>query len=393
MNLLDVLLVIVALAYAVSGYQQGFVVGAGSTAGLLLGGFAGAKLTPSLLSSFPPGMGVAVTALTIVLVAALVGQALGALLGRRVRGAFTWRPARVLDSLSGSALSVAAMLLIAWVVGVAVTGVDVRPISREVRTSAILGTVDRALPGGSDGVLSAFNALVDSSRFPSYLEPFASEHIEDVPSPTRRILGQPGINTARSSVVKILGVAPSCGHNLEGSGFVFASGRVMTNAHVVAGVEHPVVQLGDGQFPATVVYYDPEVDVAVLSVPGLPAPALRFGRRPADSKDPAAVLGYPENGPYDIEPARVRETQTLRSPDIYGEGTVERKAYSLYALVRQGNSGGPLVNRRGAVIGVVFAASVTDASTGYALTAGQVAAAVRAGDSSSRRVDTGACAM
>jgi S1-C subfamily serine protease len=183
-----------------------------------------------------------------------------------------------------------------------------------------------------------------------------------------------------------------CGRSLEGTGFVYDTGRVMTNAHVVAGVDHPVVLLGGAQYRAVVVYYDPDVDVAVLSVPRLPAPALHFGMA-AHTETSAAVLGFPRNGPYDVEPARVRDIQTLRSPNIYGDNNVERETYSLYARVRPGNSGGPVVNRRGRVIGVVFAASITDRRTGYALTANQVSAAAAQGDSSAVRADTGGCAL
>ncbi|MEP6666776.1 MAG: trypsin-like peptidase domain-containing protein, partial [Nocardioidaceae bacterium] len=141
----------------------------------------------------------------------------------------------------------------------------------------------------------------------------------------------------------------------------------------------------------TVVYYDPDVDVAVLAVPDLPAPALQFDEN-AESGDSAAVLGFPGNGPYDVRPARVRDRQTLRSPNIYGDGTVFRDTYSIRALVRQGNSGGPLVDTGGHVIGLIFAASVTDGDTGYALTAHQVSDDADAAAGSNSRVDTGDCA-
>lgn len=390
MNLLDGVLLVCAVVYALSGYRQGFVVGSASTAGLLVGGFIGVQATPALLDGYNQGLSVSFAALVIVLVAAFVGQGLGAFLGGRVRRGLTWRPARVVDALSGSALSVGAMLLIAWVLGVAVSGMQVRELNQEVRTSVVLGTVDSALPGGSEGLLSAFNSLVDSSRFPQYLEPFAAERIKDVPPPTREVAARPAVAAAQGSVVKILGTASECGRNVVGSGFVYDAGRVMTNAHVVAGVDRPIVRLADVDYEAQVVHYDPDVDVAVLAVPALEAPQLRFGR-PAESRDPAAVLGFPLNGPYDVQPARVRDTATLRSSDIYGEGTVYRDTYSVYALVRHGNSGGPLVDRRGDVIGVVFAASVTDARTGYALTVEEVSAAARGGAASAVPVDTGGC--
>ncbi len=390
MNLLDGVLLVCAVVYALSGYQQGFVVGSASTAGLLIGGFVGVQATPALLDGFDQGISLSFAALVIVLVAAFVGQGLGAFVGGRLRSGLTWRPARVVDALSGSALSVSAMLLIAWVLGVAVSGMQVRQLNQEVRTSVVLRTVDSALPGNSEGVLSAFTSLVDSSRFPRYLEPFAPERIKDVPPPSRGIAARPAVTAGQDSVVKVLGVATECGRNVVGSGFVYETGRVMTNAHVVAGVADPVVRLADVDYQARVVYYDPDVDVAVLAVPDLRAPELQFGA-PAESRDPAAVLGFPENGPYDVQPARVRDTATLRSSNIYGDDTVYRDTYSIYALVRQGNSGGPLVDRRGDVIGVIFAASVTDARTGYALTVEEVSAAATGGASSTVSVDTGDC--
>lgn len=392
MNLLDVILLACIVVYAIAGYHQGFLVGSAATLGLLVGGFVGARVAPLLLDGFDPGLSVSLAALVLVLAFAFVGQAAGSFLGNELRARVTWRPARVVDALSGAALSVVALLLIAWVLGVAASGAQFRALNQEVRGSAVLGAVDDALPGDPDGILSAFNSLVDASRFPRYLEPFATEPIQPVPAPTPAIASRPGVLAAAGSVVKILGAAESCSRSIEGSGFVYAPARVMTNAHVVAGVDRPVVRIDDTDYAAQVYYYDPDTDVAVLSVPDLDAPALDFDRT-ARSRDMAAVLGYPENGPYDVQPARIREVRTLRSPNIYGDDTVFREAYSLYARVRPGNSGGPLVDTGGDVIGVLFAASVTDANTGYALTVDQVDDAAQAGLAADAAVDTGACAL
>jgi S1-C subfamily serine protease len=389
-NTLDIVLCVFALVYALSGYQQGFLIGAAATSGLLLGGLLGVEVTPALLENFTPGLSLSVAALVLVLFCAFSGQAIGAFLGSSLRSRVTWRPARTVDAVGGGALSVAAMLLIAWVLGVAASGAQVGTLNAEIRGSRVLGVVDDALPGGADRVLSTFNSLVDSSRFPRYLEPFTAEHITPVRTPSAAIFRAAGVRAAQGSVAKILGVATSCSRTLEGSGFVYADGRVMTNAHVVAGVEHPIVTAGGSQFRATVVYYDPEVDVAVLLVPGLHSPALHFGPS-ARSGTPAAVLGFPENGPYDEKAARIRDRQTLRSPDIYGDNTVERDTYSVYSLVRPGNSGGPLVDSDGDVIGVIFAASLNDSRTGYALTARQVSAAAAGGVTSTRATSTGSC--
>lgn len=393
MNVLDIVLLVAAAVYALSGYQQGFLMGATSTVGLLLGGFLGAQLTPPLLDGFDPGLAVSIAALLIVLAGAVVGQAVGAFVGAQLRRRITWQPARIIDALSGAALSVAAMLLIAWVLGVAASGAQLHGLNQAIRTSVVLSSVDEAVPGATSRVLSTFNSLVDSSRFPRYLEPFAPERIKDVPAPSAGVVDSPGVEQAGPSVVKVVGSADECGRTVEGTGFVFARGRVMTNAHVVAGVEDPVVTVGDHSYRADVVHYDADVDVAVLRVRRLEVVPLRFARTPAASADSAAVLGFPENGPYDVQPARVRDRQTLRSPDIYSEGTVSRDTYSLYAMVRQGNSGGPLVSPNGEVLGVLFAASVTDASTGYALTAGQVAEAAQDGSHATTEVSTGACVL
>ncbi len=166
----------------------------------------------------------------------------------------------------------------------------------------------------------------------------------------------------------------------------------MTNAHVVAGVAAPrVVDDEGGEVEARVVYFNPDIDVAVLAVDGLGLPHLAFDRdgRPRQA---GAVLGYPQDGPYDVQAARIRAEQRLRSPDIHGEGTVVREVFSVRALIRPGNSGGPMVDRDGEVLGVVFAASVTDDSTGYVLTAEQVAQAAAQGLTSSATVDSGPCA-
>jgi S1-C subfamily serine protease len=199
----------------------------------------------------------------------------------------------------------------------------------------------------------------------------------------------PDVRRAGNSVYKIRG-ENSCDRGVEGSGFLYGPGRVMTNAHVVAGVRHPHVLVGEREVPARVVYYDREVDVAVLAVRGLTATPLRFDRG-GRAREAAAVLGYPQDGPYDVRAARIRDEQRLRSPDIYGDGAVVREVFSLRSLVRPGNSGGPLVSTSGRVLGMIFAASVTDSNTGYALTADEVAQAAAQGLTSGRRVGTGPC--
>jgi S1-C subfamily serine protease len=390
MNVLDLLLLLVLLAYAVSGYWQGFITGAFATAGLLGGGLLGIWLAPRVLGDAAPSVWVSLGALFAVLLCASFGQAVLQLVGARIRDKITWQPVRAVDAVGGAVLSVAAVLVVAWALGVAVTGARLSWVTDQVNESQVLGRVNDVMPQRAVRALDSFNEVVGSSFFPRYLEPFAAERIVEVGPPPPRIASDPEVQAAAASVLKIHG-ENSCGQGVEGTGFLYSPDRLMTNAHVVAGVDTPRVQTEDGEVTASVVYYNPDVDVAVLAVDGLGAPHLSFDRD-GRARAAGAVLGYPEDGPYDVQGARIRAEQRLRSPNIYNEGAVVREVYSVRSTIRPGNSGGPLVSLDGRVLGVVFAASVRDASTGYVLTADQVAQAAAAGLTSSGAVSTGDCA-
>ncbi len=390
MNALDVVVLLLVLAYAVSGYWQGFVTGAFATGGLLLGGVAGFRLAPALLGEAVPSVWVSLGAVVVVLVCASVGQGVLQWVGARIRDRITWQPARALDAVGGSVLSAAAVLLVVWALGVAVSGARLPWVSGQVQNSGVLHRVDDVMPQQAVGALGSFNRVVGSSIFPRYLEPFARERIVEVGPPPPGIADDPEVAAAAASVLKVRG-ENACGRGIEGSGFLYSPDRLMTNAHVVAGVDTPRVVLPDREVEASVVLYDADLDVAVLAVPGLGRPSLAFDRD-ARARQPGAVLGYPQDGPYDVQGARIRAEQRLRSPDIYGQGTVLREVFSLRSTIRPGNSGGPLVSSAGQVTGVVFAASVTDRSTGYALTAEQVAQAAASGIAGQDPVSTGDCA-
>jgi S1-C subfamily serine protease len=389
-NVLDVVLLVLVLAYAVSGYWQGFVTGAFATAGLLLGGLFGIWLVPRLLGDADPSLWVSLGAVFIVLLAASIGQGVLQFVGARIRDRITWQPVRAVDAVGGAALSVVAVLVVAWALGVAVSGARLPWVSQEVRTSEVLSRVDTVMPPAAMKSLESFNDVVGSSFFPRYLEPFAPERIVEVGPPPRGIARDPDVVAAGRSVLKIRG-QNRCGRGVEGTGFLYSDNRMMTNAHVVAGVSNPRVVVGDQEVGATVVFYDSDIDVAVLQVPDLGRPALEFDRE-GGPRTPGAVLGFPQDGPYDVQSARIRSEQRLRSPDIYGEGTVVRDVFAVRSMIRPGNSGGPMVSRDGDVLGVVFAASVTDQSTGYVLTAEQVADAGVAGLNNTASVATGRCA-
>lgn len=390
MNLLDWCLLLIVAAYALSGYWQGFITGAFATFGLLLGGLLGIWLAPRLLGDAAPSLWVSLAALFVVLVCASFGQAFLQYGGTKVRDRITWQPIRAVDAVGGSVLSVVAVLVVTWMLGVAVSGSQIPGIGQLVRDSKVLTRVNDVMPAEAQGLLRGFDQVVGSSFFPRYLEPFAPERIVPVEPAPGNVVNDPEVQEAQLSVFKIRG-NNSCGDGVEGSGFLYAPRKLMTNAHVVAGVDEPRVQVGTRSVPATVVYYDADVDVAVLDV-AIDGPTVGFDTDPGGQQGQASVvLGYPNDGPFDAQPARIRAQQRLRSPDIYGRGTVTRDVYSLRGLVRPGNSGGPLVSMDGRVLGVIFAASVSDKQTGYALTADQVGTAALKSLRKTSAVGTGNC--
>jgi len=389
-NALDWVLVVIVALYAVSGYWQGFITGAFATVGLLIGGLIGIWLAPTALGDATPSILVSLAAIFIVILCASLGQALFQVAGVRIRSRITWQPVRALDAVGGAALSAVAALLVAWALGVALSGSGLRGITPLVRNSALLSEINSLLPESAGSQLSAFNDVVGTTFFPRYLEPFAPERIVPVGPGPQRLLTDPDVTRAQQAVVRVQSTN-KCQQGIEGSGFVYAPDRVMTNAHVVAGVDDPVVEVDGSAETGHVVYYDPRTDVAVIAVPTGTIRPLPL-TSPASAGEGVAILGFPQNGPYDVQVGRVRATQRLRSPDIYGHGAVIRDVLSLRGLIRPGNSGGPVVDSAGHVLGVVFAASVTNSDTGYALSTQQIGTAAAQGRVSSRTVSTQGCA-
>lgn len=401
MNVLDILLLVGAVWFAVIGYRQGFVVGILSVIGFLGGGLVAVYLLPVIWDQLTDGSEVsstaAIVAVVIVIVCASVGQAFTTHLGNRLRRYITWSPARALDATGGSLVNVVAMLLVAWLIGSALAGTSLPTLGKEVRNSSVLLGVSRVMPDQASNWFTDFSSVLAQNGFPQVFSPFANEPITEVEPPDPALVGSPVAARAKKSIVKVVGMAPGCGKVLEGTGFVFSDRRVMTNAHVVGGVDEPTVQIGgEGRlYDAKVVLYDWQRDIAVLDVPDLDAQPLRFtdSDTDAESGDSAIVAGFPENGAYDVRSARIRGRIDANGPDIYHRGTVRRDVYSLYATVRQGNSGGPLLTPDGKVYGVVFAKSLDDPDTGYALTADEIRQDIELGRSSVQQVDSQGCAL
>lgn len=391
LNAVDWLIIVLAIVVGYTGWTHGFVVGLLSFAGFVGGAAAGLLLVPLVLGGFQPGLGVSVLAVLLVLGVASIGQAVLAWAGSWVRSQVSSQPARRFDAAGGAVLGVAGLLLAAWACGLAISTAAVPYASPGVRESRILHGVDAVVPISPDNLREAFEDVVAAGGFPQVVVPWEREPIVDVGPPNSLLRRDPEIRQAAESVVKITGHAV-CDRVITGSGFVVAPERVITNAHVVAGVSEPVVTFPEGEpLAAVVVAFDPATDLAVLTVPGLQRSPLPIAQEAPSTGDEAAVLGYPNNGPLRSSGVRVRGLHELLGRDIYDDESAAREVVSLRGNIRPGNSGGPVVSPDGAVHGVVFAASLTDPDTGYALANSEFTELIGQTRDATDPVSTGQC--
>ncbi|CAM5561985.1 MarP family serine protease [Streptomyces pilosus] len=389
MDLLDILLLLVVLAYAASGYRRGLLAGCVSLAGFVGGAVVGVWILPWVMDLVTAGTTRAtVTAVFTVLLPAVVGHELAGRLALRLRRELDAGPLRVADGLGGAVANAVAVLIVAWVAA-SVLGASSSPlVTSAIRDSRLLGAVQDVMPDTTPGWFSRATSALTEAGFPQVFNPFENESTAEVAEPSGDSVTAAATRAAQRSTVKVEGVAGTQGR--EGSGFVYAREHVMTNAHVVAGIDEPTVRVGGvgRTYEARVVLFDPQKDVAVLYVPDLRAPVLRFVDD-AGRGDSAVVAGYPQDGDLNLQAATVANRLQARGQNIYSDATVTREIYSIRSTVRPGNSGGPLLTTDGRVFGVVFARSTTDAETGYVLTADEVAEdAERAADATTP-VDTG----
>jgi S1-C subfamily serine protease len=388
----DLALIVLALVFAMSGFRQGVIVSAASFVGFFGGAVIGAQLSGPVSEKLATSSVTRVfVALVVVLAGALLGQLLAGMVGRAVRKRVTWEPAKMVDAVAGAVVSAAAVLLVAWMVATPLASSPLPGVAGSVRQSALVQAVDHTVPPQVRSLYDSLRQAIDRNGLPDVLDPLTPTDARQVPAPDQALLDSPVVASVQGSVVQIRGIASSCSKQIDGSGFVYAAQRVMTNAHVLAGVTDPQVTAEGEVYDATAVYVDEETDIAVLAVPGLPQVPLRFAVTPVDTGADAIVMGYPGGGPFYVGPARVRDRGEISGPDFRSTGTVQRDVYALFGQVRAGNSGGPLIAPDGTVLGVVFASAIDDPETGYALTAAEVTTAATTGAGSSAEVDTGPC--
>jgi S1-C subfamily serine protease len=381
---LDWLIVAFALAMAFWGYQQGLIVGLLSLGGFAIGAFLGSRIGPALLaegshSPYAPATALAGALLVGGIVAvSLEGVAIA--VRRRLLGTAGRRPGVAIAESSGGAILLVALALgLAWLFGaVALNAPGAKSLRKAVQQSAILRALNDAFPPSS----ALINALHRIDPGVSIQGPSP-----DVAAPDSKIARDPDVRAASTSVVRILGTA--CGLGVEGSGWIAQPGLVVTNAHVVAGESDTTVTPAGSstQLTATAVHYDPSNDLALLRVGGLGGASLSFAPQ-VTSGTPGAVIGYPENGPLTVTPARVGATGPVITQDSYGRGPITRQLTALRGDVRSGNSGGPLVDGGGRVMGTVFAATTQGKPGGYAVPNSVVAGAL---SDSTGSVSTGPC--
>jgi len=395
-NWLDIVLALVLVSYGVMGYRRGLVVSVMSLAGFVAGGAMGMWLLPELLrywNTVNSNAGWRTLALVLgVFVLAELGQRIAVGIGLSMRSALRDAPVRWVDSALGAIATVLAASVFVWLLAGAVQGDAETPLAKAIGTSRVISTINRFVPPQTARLFAGFQAALDQEGFPRVFEGVQAEPIAPIAPPDSQLVFGAGVARAASSIVKITGLASSCNREQEGSGWVVAPGRVVTNAHVVAGTTSEGIQIeGVGRsYDARVVVFDPQRDLAVLSVPGLLTPSLTLGRDLLRSGD-AVVAGFPLDGPYRLDPARVRDVLFATGSDIYGNPGVVRQVYSLYTRVQPGDSGGPLLSSSGAVVGIVFARSLDDVQTGYALTLDEARPDLDAASSTFSPVSTGAC--
>ncbi|HEX3787576.1 MAG TPA: MarP family serine protease [Pseudonocardiaceae bacterium] len=393
MNWVDLLVVLLAVLAAVSGARQGVVIALPAFLGVLIGAVVGVRLAPLLVSRFnsPPTKVAFAVAILILLVA--LGETLGVWAGRSIKRKIRNPRLAWVDNALGAILQGLVVFVVAWMIALPLsTSQQVPQLAQAVSNSSVLGAVNSVMPPSAKALPADLRKLFDVPDLPDVVNPFSHTPITQVSPPNTALQTSAIVQDVRPSVVKIRGEAPSCARALEGSGFVIAPQRVLTNAHVVAGTDQVSVEVDSGELTAHVVFYDYNTDIAILAVPNLTAPPLQLDTNVAQTGQDSIVLGYPLDGPYTASAARVRDQIDLPGPNIYDSQNVTRQVYTVYASVRSGNSGGPLIEPNGEVIGVVFGAAVNDSQTGFALTAGQVKSVLPDPSTLYRTVSTDQCA-
>lgn len=383
----DILIILFAGTSLYRGREIGFLRQLGSTLGFIAGLLLGAWLHPRMAGLTSNADERALLAAATTLGCALILLTLGEYAGIRLKRLVSEKRFDRFDSVLGGVLSVVSLLIAVWLLAAVITALPLAKAQAALRDSYIVRNLNRRLPPAPE-VIANVGRLIDINGFPRVFlgnEPTPPDLIK---LPASSSL-QPAVEAARDSVVKIEG--EGCGGLVDGSGFVVGEGLVATNAHVVAGVRQPFVEDADGRHRATVIWFNPDLDLAILRANDLAGAPLTLADTIATDGTAAAVLGYPGGGGFVANPAAVLNEFVASGRDIYDEGVTRRHIYEVQADIVPGNSGGPMVGVDGEVLGVIFAESTTYEQIGYALTSPVVAKELAQAQSRNRTVGTGQC--
>lgn len=388
---LDLVLVGFAAFILFSGWRRGLFVTVFSLVGLVLGAWLGRVLL-DVINGASTSTSISRTTISAAILFAgiTLGSTIGGFLGKRLRNVISWSPIRLLDNLTGATLSFVAWSVVLWLMATTLLAAPVSSLTNTVSQSKVLNALEQYMPNEIRSGVDLVRVYVSSSGLPDEFENVLLSPTVDPPDLTS--IDAPAVIAALDSVVKVEGTAPECSTRLTGSGFVVGADLVITNAHVVAGVEKPTVRVkGKGKaFEGTIVYFDPALDVALIRTKDFPSVALQISD-PLKRGDDTVIAGFPGGGPLILIPGRVRSVSESKGIDIYGKVPVTREIYSLSADIQQGDSGAPMFAIDGTVAGLVFASSATDAQTGYALTATEFMVGVESARTATKAVDTGEC--
>ncbi len=389
MNALDLFALVLVVVALILGWRSGAVPQVFGLIGAAVGLIAAVQVMALFrvsLDSMLPAQRTIIGLLALFLGMA-AGEGVGSAVGAAIRGRVASRFFEQIDRIGGSALAAAQALLLIWLMGGLLATSATPSLNAEAARSVTLKTLSGFLPPPSS-ITANLRGILDASGLPDVFIGLEPSPAPPVPGPGQAKADAIATNAINSTVEV---AAEACGYTLTGTGFAVADGYIATNAHVVAGEHTVVVRLGGESYDSTLVFFDPELDIALLYAPDLHAPALRFASADPARGAQAAALGHPGGGPLVILPAAVTGTYTATGRDLYGTQTVSRDIVELQATVQRGDSGGPLILSNGLVGGVVFAASRTDGNVGYALSPTAVSADVMPAVGRTDAVSAGAC--
>lgn len=390
MNVIDILILLFLISALVRGVELGMIRQLFSTVGIIGGLFVGALIQGMLINTVDTPAAKALLALCTILTAIAIFSSIGEYIGVRLKShihKFNLRWLNLGDRGLGSLVAGATLLLAVWLGAAIFSGAPTNSLTKQIHNSVIIAQLNKTLPS-APGIIARLGHLIDPNGFPNVFTGLEPRIDTDKPLPSIGELDD-AVQKVRASVVRIEG--KGCGGISNGSGFIADQNLIITNAHVIAGVADPYVIDATGKHKADVIWFDANLDMAVLRTNDVTGQPLDMLPDYVPNGTASAVLGYPGGGDFSANPSVVIDSFTALGRNIYNQGETKREVYSLKANIVPGNSGGPLVDRDGNVIGLIFAESSTYRDVGYALTMNQVIEGFNLAKDRNQTVSTASC--